>query len=318
MPILATVVETRPHVAKAVVPVEDRRFEFESLDGANLIDWSGSEFIDQAGITGIDMPPREVIRDQIPRLPGSRLQEIRDLEREVFLPVSVRPADRDYRSMLKQLASLRSFMDYRAMDYVAAEGTFDLAGYSTAGRRTLRCTYLDGMEGDYGADSFFAWWRKLGLRFLVCDPYWHGEQWSTPWVGLPTPRPFLSSNSAAHPWGLSASVALGKDMPVTVAGDVPSPATIQLLGGAASLHVTSPQGLDVLVGATGPADQLTIDTGRRKQVLLNGQPAWNLLVGTPQWEWLPVGDASISVEVVGATAATVARVFGDSLWETWC
>lgn len=317
MPILADIFDQlTPSKPVVVVPIDDRRLEFESLDGVDLISWSGGEWIVRSGISGLDVPPRNVIRDTVPGLPGSRLIEIRDLEREVFLPVTTRPDDRDYRSNLKQLAMLRSFMDYRTSDYTAADGTFDLVAYSDSGRRTLRCTYLEGLEGDYGADVMFSSWRMLGITLLAVDPYWHGEQWSTPVVGLPTPQPFLSNDPAAHPWGLAPSVALGTGMPVTVTGDVPSPAMIELIGPSTSTRISSPGGLDVTIGAVADGQVVTVNTGRRKQVLLDGVPAWTLLGDSPQWRPLPPGDTTVSIQILGASPATRARVYGTALWES--
>ncbi|MGN6245107.1 MAG: hypothetical protein ACTHQ3_15755 [Motilibacteraceae bacterium] len=316
MPILVDVVQgvRAPFI---VVPPDTRRLEFESVDGRQLITWDGDEWISRAGITGIDVPPREVIREKVPGLPGSRLQEIRDEERVVFLPVSMRPSDRDWRTHLAQMATVRGFMDYRSADYVADEGTFDLVAYGDGSRRSLRCTYLEGLEGDYDAGSQFSWWRMVGVRLLAVDPYWHGDAWSTPEVALPKPAPFLSNSLAdAFPRAISPSVALGAGMPVSVGGDVPSAAVIDGTGPWTSLHITSPQGLDVTIGAVAAGHSFHLDTGRNLECLHNGASDWSLVGDSPQWRPLPPGDASISIEVTGADDTTRARVSGVSLWET--
>lgn len=315
MPILARIQRTA--LRTEVIPVDDRRLEFESLDGRDIIDWSGDPFISVAGLTGVDLPPQETIREQIPGLPGGRLREVRDLERTVFLPMHVRPADRDWRALLANLGRVAGHLNWRDRDYVAAEGTFDLVAYSgVTGRRSLRCTYLEGMEGDYGADVAFGTWQILGIRLLAVDPYWRGQQWSTPTVGIPDVRPFLSDNPADHPWGLSPSVALGEEMPVTVGGGVPSPAVVELTGPATTTHITSPQGLDVTLGALSAGQTLTLDTGRTKRCQVDGSDAWNLLGDSPQWRPLPPGEAAITIAVTGATSATRARVYGTELWQT--
>lgn len=315
MPILAQNVGGSGPVV--VIPVDDRRLEFAALDGSDLISWSDDAWIARVGLTGIDIPTREIIRQRVPGLPGSRLVEIRDDEREVFVPVWTRALDRDYRTNLAQLARVRGMLDYRAGTYADDDGTFDLVAHSSNGRRSLRCTYVDGLEGDYSSGAAYSTWRIFGLRLLAVDPYWHGQPWSTPVVALPAPAPFLSNDPAdAFPRALGASVALGANMPVTVGGDVPSPAVIEITGPATSTHITSPQGLDITIGAITGGHTLLIDTGRRRRVLLDGSPAWTLLGDSPQWRALPPGEASISVQVTGADTDTRARVYGDSLWET--
>ncbi|WP_426566375.1 hypothetical protein ACPPVT_07465 [Angustibacter sp. McL0619] len=316
MPVLATIV-TLPDNRSIIVP-DTRRLEFESLDGTSLIDWAGDEFIALNGITGIDVPPRDVIRRQLPGLPGSRIDEIRDLERQVFIPVHTRPADRDWRTHLKQLASVRSFLNYRDRDYVAAEGTFDLVGYGDGTRRVLRCTYLSGMEGDYGSDQMFGWWRADGVTLLAVDPYCRGSEWSTPVVQLPIVAPFLSNDPAdGFPRAITASVALGANMPVIIGGDVPTPGTVELIGPADSTHITSPAGLDVTLDAIDTGDLLVLQTGRTKSLTLNGVRADELLIGdSPQWAPFQPGATTVSIVMTGASSDTRARVYGTELFET--
>jgi hypothetical protein len=296
---------------------DDRRLEFWSLDGASVIDWCGEEFIAQQGAQGLDLGPREVIRQQVQGLAGSRLVEIRDLEREVFLPLWVRANDRNYRTNLLQLRELRGFLDYRDRDYATAQGTFDLVAISgPGGTRRLRCTLLEGMEGDYGRGAFQSW-RTIGLRLLAVDPHWHGEQWSTPSVTLPEPIPFLS-DSLAYPFprAISGSLALGANMNIGIPGDLPSPAVVEIFGPADSAHVTSSSGLDVHIGGVASGQTLIVDTGRTRQVLLDGSPAWGLLGPSPRWVPLPPGQSSVTITVTGATTATSARVFGETRWQT--
>lgn len=316
MPILASPVTTFGKVV--AIPEDDRRLEFEALDGSDLIVWDSDDWIARKGLTGVDIPSREVIRQTIPGLPGSRLTEIRDVERQVFLPVWTRALDRDYRTNLAQLARVRRFLDYRDRDYLDTEGTFDLVAYSDGQRRALRCTYLDGLDGDYSSDTATSTWRIFGLQLLAVDPYWHGQEWTTPDVGLPATDPFLSNDPgfAFGDLAIAASVALGADMPVTVGGDVPSPATVAGVGPWSSMHITSPQGLDLTIGPVGAGHKLLLDTGRRKRCELDGVDAWHLLGDSPQWRALPPGEALISVQVTAATSATSVRVFGDELWET--
>lgn len=323
MPILADVgprgiirTPTGPSVREA------RYLDFRSLDGSTVLEWDGDEFIMQSGVTGLNVPPREVITDRVPGMEGERLREIRTTSRTVILPFFVASADLSTATHLEQLARVRAFCNYRRNDYVTDEGTFDLvARGGRGGERTLRCTYVDGMEGEWGVEiGNGSYYSTFDTKLLAVDPYWHGQEWSTPEVALPASLPFVSESPLFSGLGrvaISPSVALGTDMLVTVDGDVPSPVVVDGVGPWASMHITSPQGLDVTIGPVGAGHTLLLDTGRRKRCLLDGATDWSLLVSdSPQWDPLPAGAASISIEVTGATTATRARVHGPTLWET--
>lgn len=316
MPILA-VVDTTPGEPPRVIPTDDRRFEFWNLDGTDVLQWSGSEWIIASGIQGIRMAPREVITDTVPGLPGGRLREIRTAMRTVVLPFVVVADSGDYRDHLAQMAHLRSYADFRSVDYASAEGTFDLVAIADGSQRFLRCTYVDGMEGVDGiSDGAGTDFSTFDMKLLAVSPFWRGDQWSTPTVSLPGTRPFLSTNSADHPWGLSPSVAIGSGMPVVVGGDVPSPAVVEIIGPATTTHITSPSGLDVTLGAVGAGETLVLDTGRRKALTVDGVTDWTLLGDSPQWADFRPGPTTVSVTMTGATTATRARVYGTELWET--
>ena len=320
MPILASLVRPVTSSRRVVVVSDDnRRFDFRSVDGSRTVSWDGVNLRVLASATGLDVPPREVRRDVVPGLPGSRLRNIRDAEREVFLPLLVASTREDWRGLNERLAEIRSLMDFRAdpTGVIADEGTFDLVATADGVERRLRCVYLDGMQGDYGEDVALPEWRRFGLSLLAVDPYWHGVQWSTRTVALPAAVPFLSNNPAdAFPRQVTASVAIGADMPLTIPGDVPSPVSVELFGPATSTHITAPSGLDVTVGALAGGDAFVLDTGRNRRALLNGEPAWELIGQSPRWPALHPGATTISVEMAGATIDSRARVYGEALWET--
>jgi hypothetical protein len=165
VPILARAGATVPtgtgHVAPDPRFNDTRRLDFRSLAG-DVLTFDSASWIPRAGIEGLHMPPREVVRGQVPGLTGSLLTEIRDVERLVSFPVFV-GSDDGHRAHLDQLARLQSFLDFTGVDYAAAGGTFDLVATSASGVRSLRCAYLEGMEGSEGVDSG-VWWASFGLR----------------------------------------------------------------------------------------------------------------------------------------------------------
>lgn len=321
MPILADFV-TPP--SRPLARLEDwRRLEFQALNGVDLIQWSGWDFILNRGTTGLDVPPRDLVESQYPGLDGARLEEIRTLPRDVFMPLMLLASDGSNLTLRKQLGRLRRYLDYRGLDLVQTEGTFDLAAVTPSSRRTLRCSYVDGMEGTYSLDAESGrYWQRYGVRLRAVDPYWHGSQWSTPLIGASTAVPFLSSNPAAHPWGLAPSVVLGSDIDVFVDGDVASPPVADVTGPSSGVHISSPQGLDVTISALDDGQQVRVISGRHRNVLTRAseldewEDGWSLVGDSPRWADLGPGDTTISIVALDATAATSARVYGDSLWET--
>lgn len=317
MPILAILQSDDPNDpgTPTPVPVDDRRLEFRTIDGAQSIEWTGDEWIIQSGISGLDVPPRDVITEEVPGMDGARLREIRTGTRTVVLPFFVTSANESAASHRAQLTRIRRMIGYRGRDYAGLEGTFDLVAVAEGGERLLRCTYVDGMEGVAGvARGSGAYWSTFDAKLIAVQPYWRGQEWSTATVGTGLGAPFVSE-TAPWPRSIAGSVALGEDMRVTVGGDVPSPPIIELIGPFDSARITSPQGLDITVGAV-EAGRLLIETGRRRRVTINGTAAWALIGDSPRWHPLPPGEAVISIVATGATTATSARVHGTSLWET--
>jgi hypothetical protein len=107
-------------------------------------------------------------------------------------------------------------------------------------------------------------------------------------------------------------------MPLSIPGDVASPAIIELVGPAASTHITSPSGLDVTIGALSSGQTFILDTGRTKHAYLNGAegPAsWQKVGVSPQWRPLAPGGTTISIVMSSATTDSRARVYGRALWE---
>lgn len=315
MPILASFVRTAT-VRRALVSDDTRSLDFRSIDGETTVEWDGVFVRILAGALGLDKPPVEVTRDRSPGLPGARLRQVSDLERQVFLPLLVTSAPEDWRGLSKRIAQIRAMVDYRDGDYLTNEGSFDLIATADGVERRLRCEYLDGMEGNYAEDAALPEWRRFGLSLLAVNPYWYGKGWTTPTVSLPESNPFLANDAPAHPLRLSSTVALGTDMPVFVPGDVPSSPIVELIGPATTTHITSSSGLDVTIGSLSSGQLFVLDTGRNRAATLDGVSAWNKVGTSPRFRPLAPGGTTISIEMTGATADSRARVYGDALWET--
>lgn len=323
MPILARVnLRGRAPVIRA--DVDRRRLDFVDVaTSTRLPIFDGSDgsttYVSLSGLTGLRMAPRSFTEREYPGMDGARIEQIRRAPRDVVIPMYVEAKDQLILTHLEQLEDLAQGMSYDFNDYADDDGTLDLIATGQDGStRRLRCFYVDGMEGAEGFSASNAtYWSMFDVKLRAVDPLWHGEQWSTPSVGLPTPDPFLSDDPVDEwPRRLAPSVAIGADMPLSIPGKVPSPANIELIGPAASTHITSPRGLDVTIGAIGVGDVFVLETGRTKRALLNGEDAWTKVGTSPKWRPLAPGQTTISIEMSGATEASRARVYGDSLFES--
>jgi hypothetical protein len=321
VPILAQPGTTVPgatgHVTLDRRFIDTRRLDFRTLAGDTLA-WDTPSWIPRTGIEGLHMPPREVIRGQVPGLTGSVLQEIRDVERPVSFPVFV-GSDDGHTAHLAQLARLQAFLDFTGVDYAAAGGTFDLVATSASGERSLRCVYLEGMEGSEGVDSG-VWWASFGLRLLAVDPYWHGAGWSTSTLRIPAPVGWMSASDGSYttvwPGGITNSLVIGANMPVTVGGDAPSWASIEVVGPATTFRAQA-GGLDVsLVGGLAVGETMLVDTDpRSRDVTFNGVRDWGRVAPGDRWEPMAPGRSTVTLTMADATAASSARLFGESLFK---
>lgn len=317
MPIL--VVEAAPPTFPVDMSLVDTRtLDFRRLDG-EVLGLSSRSWVAMAGVTGLHMPPRDVVREQVPGMAGSVLREIRELERPVDLPLFL-GSDEGHQAHLRQLSLLQEFLDDTSVDYAAQNGTFDLVVNSASGERYLRCVYVEGMEGSEGVDSG-VWWASYGLRLLAVDPYWHGEAWSTGTVLPPDPVGYLSAADGSYttswPGALTSSQAIGPATPVHVGGGVPSWSVIEATGPAAAFRARTASGLDVSIPAglaDGESVRIVTDP-RQRDVTFDGVRDWSRVAAGDRWEPLPPGDTTVALTVSGVGPGTAAVMHGESLFK---
>lgn len=198
-----------------------RRVWLESLDGSVVIPLTdGMDWSLQSNVTGLQLPPIEVIRSQTPGVPGSTNQEVRVDERLIYLPLLFRTQNsQEY--FLTQLTQLRGLIWPGSLSLGSA-GTFRLCVSSPLGERVMDVVYTDSWTGDFSSDVSGATWEKFGLTLLAVDPFFHPRDYVTRTYTADAGTVFLSDDDA-YPWprSISASVVIGSNMPIVVDGDVP-------------------------------------------------------------------------------------------------
>jgi hypothetical protein len=290
--------------------LDTRTLTLRDLAGVEPLPAEGGDFVFMPDTEGLDMPPREVIRQPLPGLDGAQLREIRTLEREVFLPIWL-ASSTSHQHYLERRDALADLFQYRYVDYKAEAGTLDLVATSTRGERTLRCVYLGGMtsamrpnEGPY--------WAKLGVTLLAVQPYWVGGNWQTATLQLGAePDPF-----AGFELQLSSSVVLGSGIAISIGGDVPSWPVIQVTGPATTVTVEGPGLLVSIPDGLGSGETARIVTDpRNRTATFDGDKDWSRVGPLTTWAPLNPGNITLDVLLTGATSSTSATISGSTLYE---
>lgn len=318
MPIQAGIPVLEPPVVVPVYPfAESRTLAFRSLDGIDLMPWTGGEFFLLGGMRGLDMPPVVNVVEQLPGMAGARLREIQVGIREVFLPLFY-VSNTSHTDFLAKKRAVSAMLSHLGKDYVAHDGSFDLvatSGTDMPTTRALRCYYVSGNEGTYTSSESSPHWASIGITLNAARPYWVGDPWSTEVLRLPTAAAWFPG----FPGQLSASRVLGAGLGITVDGQVPSWPTVDVTGPATSVTVTAP-GLSVTIPAgvaAGEAVHIATDP-RGRTATFNGVKGWARIGPADIYAPLAPGDQQITVVVPGATSQTSARVYGDTQYVEWC
>jgi hypothetical protein len=289
----------RPGATLPSLELETRRLQLRRLDGTDVLPFTGGEFYAMPQITGLNLPPRELVREEMPGMDGSRLLEARTKEREVSLPLWLSSSS-SHLQYLDRRDDLAEALGYFDTDLELHEGTFDLVAMSARGTRFLRCAYLDGWEGNQAWENAGVRWESMALKLLAVRPFWRGARWSTP--AIYTPRG--SSWFGHFPGELGSGRVLGKNIPVDVLGNAPSWAQVDLRGPATSVTVTAGSGLSVSIPAGLAAGELCriVSDPRGRTVTFGGVRNWARVGPVTRWQPLRVGRQTINIEIAGSIA----------------
>ncbi len=298
------------------IDAETRTLGFRSLDGAAFFDCTGREFAGMDGITGIDLPPVEAVKDRIPGMHGDRLLSMRYTSRDILVPLWLR-SDSGHRDYLMKRADLQGLFDFGDVDYQGEGGTFDLVANSVDGNRerALRVRYVGGMEGNLSRKTEQKSWSMLPLKMEAVRPFWQGAEWRTPDVRVPVGVSFF----ARFPGRLSNDRALGAEITVTVPGSARSWPQVHVVGPSSAVQVTGPNMSVSVPGGLDDGEVCIIETDpelRSDGTMFNGDPDWSRL--SPNCVFgsgLKPGDNTFSIDVGLGSPNTVAWVSGVSQWK---
>ena len=256
-----------------------------------------------AGVRGLEMPPFDLVSDEVPQQPGARYRNLKTLPREVDLPLFVRAtSDTGLRTLLRTVR--------HALDPARGTGILQVTP-QTGDARALFCRYVGPWVGDAGADVFGVTWVQFLATFRALDPFFYSlsPQVLSTAVGSAV-RTFLSETDDGSdpffPIQLGSSTVLG-DISVTNAGDVEAWPIWTITGPATTIILRN---LSVIPQAVLEVDT-TLTTGQ--QVFIDTRPGFKAITGpggvnlfsalnaSSQLWSIPAGASTLRVEVSGAT-----------------
>ncbi|WP_185040896.1 phage distal tail protein [Curtobacterium sp. PhB172] len=288
----------------------------ESMDGQTVIPLNvDAERILMPGVTGLYLPPVDVVTATTPGIPGSWIQEENILEREVFLPMKF-ASDESQAAFFAELDELRGMLTTNWFaPRVGATGAFRLGVLSSKGERLLDVTYKSGMEGAGGGADGGTRWQKFGLTLVAADPFFHAREKTSQTFTVQDGEIFLGNGTGIAPWprALTPAVVIGNGMQIVVQGDVPAWMDMDVSGPATLASVTFP-GTNVVMNSAIPAgSQLQLVTDpRRRSARLDGAVAWSKIAFTSTFSPLMPGGNVMDVALNSSGDGTSMTV---SWWE---
>lgn len=304
----------------------------ESMDGRRRIPLDGSTgWTHMPGSYGLDDAPIEAVRQSVPGVAGSSMQDVRTLEREVFIPIFMETLGTDHGAHLRMLDEIRSLPDPFSRQ-------FRIVGITERGQRHLTVTYLKGLEGSDGRDERGLFWRKIPLVAVATQPFAEARvdrvvEFSQPATG----GTFLGAaggTDAPWPRALSSAAVINDEMEVRVTSEVPVYPTLELTGpmdsftGTLSPVVTDAAGAITMVQSSsawsvsvpngvpaGSTLRLVTDP-RARSIRMNGNlAAGRVARGSTLRPFYP-GLNVLDVSAPGGTAATRVRLSWRELYRS--
>lgn len=290
---------------------DSRTLAFRSIDGADLISFTGDEFIVRRQATGLDLAPRDVVEVTYAGEDGGQLDDITVGSRVWGLPLRV-GAMSGHRAFLDNRAALRRLLNHRRVDYRAHGGTFDLVASSVIGERSLRSAYVSGWEGADEQATSGSYFETLPLVCKSVRPYWTGPRWSTPKIQKPPAAPWFGT----FPPVFTPSRTLGQDIGVTVEGDASGYCRVEVAGYAPSVLVTGP-GLRVSIPqGVAAGESCVVETyPPQAGVYFNGLVDWSRVAPSRQFAAIDPGEAVFNVDLGNSSPDAYAVISGPTLWD---
>lgn len=275
-----------------------------SLTGSNddVITFDNSVFVLNPLLTGLGIPPTSVRIDESARAGGVHRNTKRDV-RNIDLPITVLGSTKlAVEQNLRRLARLTQ--DDR--------GPTRLTALRAAGNLVMEVHYTGGAELQYGESAGGQTFAKVLLSFQAPQPFWESavRQSFTVSAGQ-TGRGLLPKLTKLL---VSSATTLGI-VAVSNTGDVPVFPVYTIRGPIANFSVRSRR---LSFGFNAPVvtgDTITVDSERGTVIAQNGANRYDLLLPSPKFFSLPVGDSTLEIQGENTTLNTFVGVAYNQRFE---
>lgn len=254
------------------------------------------------GAKGRFMPEFDLIDQQVPLQPGSRLKQINVKPRIVDLPIEVMGnSTSDLRTQIRNL--LNTFNPLKGdgtLKVVAEDGT----------QRLLTCRYSGGLEGqEIGLP-----WLNMILIFKAFDPFWYDANTIVNTYTIGTPANFFPF----FPLRLTSSTVF-TDTTITNSGDVATSPQWIINGPGDTIflrNLTTGEFIN-LNTSLGVGESITIDARRGKKTVTknNGDNLYSSLSSDSSLWQLQPDTNQIRIEMQNATSASSVQIsYQNKYW----
>jgi hypothetical protein len=266
-------------------------------------DLSGSANIDvMIGPSGRFMPTFELVDQEVPFLPGSRLRNIKTKPREVDLPIEISGlSTSDLRTQLRKI------MDW--FNPLKGDGTLKVIA-EDGSQRLLTCRYASGLEIQETGLS----WLKAVLVLKAFDPFWYDANVIVQTFTTGQPATFFPF----FPLRLTNSTVFA-DTTIINSGDVEAWPTWIITGPGSNIYLrnlTTGELTNINV-TLGVGETINIDTRQGKKTVVKGDGTNlypNLSSGSSLWA-LQQGTNQIRLEMSGAsTQSSIQLSYQNRYW----
>jgi hypothetical protein len=243
------------------------------------------------GPTGRFMPPVDLVEQQVPFQPGTRLKQAYVKSRDIDLPLGITGVSKsDLRTQIRNLLNM--------FNPLAGDGQLKIIA-EDGSQRLITCRYSSGLEIQETGLS----WQSVIIVLKAFDPYWYDPNPIVQTFTVGTPATFFPM----LPMRLTSSTVFA-DTTIANNGDVESWPTWIITGPGDTIYIRNlTTGEFININYTlAPGDTITIDTrpGKKTVTFGDGTNLYpNMSSDSSLWA-LQAGNNQVRIEMQNSQVAS--------------
>jgi hypothetical protein len=258
------------------------------------------------GVRGLTEPQFAQYTSDAPGVHGQRFRGYRTEAREVFWPITVWEDSDD----IGWLEYDSAFWNTMRVD---KEGTWEVI-HPLGTKRSLKLRFVDDGDVAWDQPPGFRRWAKYGVTFVADDPFWSGDQVSSPvWGQAESPIPFTGEDDSAPEFYIGPASTINTAS-LNNTGDVAAWPVWEITGPITSASITLDGGTIGIPFPLQTGEKLVIDTGVPRAVS-GGEDVTGML---NPFEFTPIpaqSEVPVSISMVGS--GTVQAKFTPRYFRAW-